>query len=306
MTSIPSTLENLKKHATKPLTQWLIHAAKRRSSITYGEAKHRLETEKGFDTIFPMMVGEPAGELMNRIQGIRRDCPLLNILLVRQDDRMPGDGAGPFMAKYLKDPRLASRGFRKRNLKRWREACNEIATVVYAFEDWEKIYRRVFRERLPAPAPAKSRDKDGIKHGREGEGRKHRSLRLWVKNNPGKIRRAYADFRTETEVVLDSADRVDVVCYGPYVTVAVEVKSSDSDDDDLRRGVFQCIKYRAVMQAMDMRAEAEIVALLVTQTNLPGDLKTLLRLHGIGHFRAPTHIGPVTRTKRRRPRRPRI
>lgn len=113
--SIPSILENLKKHAAKPLAQWLIDAAKRRSFITYGEAKHRLETEKGFDTIFSPMMGVPAGELMDRILDVEPDCPLLNILLVRQDDRMPGDGAGPYMAKYLNDRRLALHGFREQN-----------------------------------------------------------------------------------------------------------------------------------------------------------------------------------------------
>ena len=84
------TKENLKEHAAQPLAQWLIHAARRRSSITYGEAKLRLEREIGFSTIFPTTMGVPAGNLMYRMQDVRPDCPLLNILLVRQEDRMPG------------------------------------------------------------------------------------------------------------------------------------------------------------------------------------------------------------------------
>ena len=55
----------------------------------------------------------------------------------------------------------------------------------------------------------------------------------------------------------------------------------------LRRGVFQCIKYRAVMQAMDIRSDPDIIAILITQSRLPGNLKELLRLNRIGHFRAP-------------------
>lgn len=117
--------------------------------------------------------------------------------------------------------------------------------------------------------------------------RNHKALRLWVKDNPGAIGRAYEAFSAETEFVLDSADRVDVVYRGPSSTVAIEVKSCDSNLADLRRGVFQCIKYRAVMEAMDIRADPNIIALLVTQTSLPGDLQDLLRLHDIGHFKAP-------------------
>ncbi|WP_428096960.1 hypothetical protein [Candidatus Rariloculus sp.] len=65
----------------------------------------------------------------------------------------------------------------------------------------------------------------------------------------------------------------------------------DSDDTDRRRGVFQCIKYRAVMETMDMRSETQLVPLLVTQTALPGDLSDLVWRHGIRHFKAPGTLG---------------
>ena len=284
------TKENLKEHAAQPLAQWLIHAARRRSSITYGEAKLRLEREIGFSTIFPTTMGVPAGNLMYSMQDVRPDCPLLNILLVRQEDRMPGEGAGPFMADYLGDRRLASPGFRDRHPRRWRSACDEIATDVYAFADWNKVYRDAFGARLPVPTQPQGTENDGIRHNRKGEGPNHKALRLWVRDHPAKVRGGYANFATNTEVVLDSADRVDVVYYGPDSTVAIEVKSSDSDDTDLRRGIFQCIKYRAVMEAMDIRQDAQVDTVLVTQRSLPSDLRPLLRLHGIGHFKAPNHL----------------
>ena len=287
MKPLKGTNENLRNHATKPLAQWLIEAAKRRSSITYGEAKLRLEKEKGFGTIFSPRMGKPAGELMDRILKVRPNCPLLNILLVKQENRMPGDGAGSYMARYLRIRKLQVDGVRKSDPKLWRDAFDKIATKVYAFNEWDQVYHEVFEESLPTPNPSKGNETDGINHGRKGEGKKHKALRYWVKNNPHKIRRVYATYRTETEVVLDSGDRVDVTYFSPRVTVAIEVKSSDSNEADIRRGVFQCIKYRAVMRAMDIRSDVKIVPFLVTQTDLPGDLKHLVRLHGITHFKAP-------------------
>ena len=281
------TKKNLKEYAAQPLAQWLIHAARRRSSITYGEAKLRLEREIGFSTIFSPAIGVPAGNLMDRMLHVRPGCPPLNVLLVRQEDRIPGEGAGPFMADYLSNRRLASTGFRDRHPRRWRSACDEIATDVYAFDDWNELYRDAFGERLPAPTQPQGTENDGIRHARRGEGPNHKALRLWVRDHPGKIRGGYANFATDTEVVLDSADRVDVVYYDPDSTVAIEVKSSDSDDTDLRRGIFQCIKYRAVMEAMDIRQDAQVDTVLVAQRPLPRDLRPLLRLHGIGHFKAP-------------------
>ena len=286
-----ATRDNLRQHAAPPLTQWLIHAAKRRSSLTYGEAKRRLETELDFDTIFPPMMGVPAGALMNRILRVRSDCPLLNILLVRQRDAMPGDGAGSFMADYLGRPRLATDGYRDKHPRQWRAACDEVATDVYAFGEWDQVYREAFGQNLPTATSSEGTERDGISRARSGEGPNHRALRLWVRDNPGRIRRGYRNFDTDTEVFLDSADRVDVVYYGRTLTVVLEVKSVDSDDADLRRGVFQCIKYRAVMEAMDIRSEPQVVPVLITQTPLPGDLAELVRRHGIQHFRAPDDLG---------------
>ena len=65
---------NLKQRAAPPLAQWLIHAARRRSSVTYGEAARRLEIE--FDKVFPTRMGIPAGALMHRILEVQLDCPL--------------------------------------------------------------------------------------------------------------------------------------------------------------------------------------------------------------------------------------
>lgn len=281
------TKQNLRRHAAKPLTRWLIRAAKDRSFVTYGQAKRRLETEAGFTTIFSAHMGVPAGELMYRIQDIMPDCPLLNVLLVQQGDKMPSEGAGPFMADYIGNPRLADPEFRTQDPQTWRAVYDRIARAVYAFDAWDGVYEDTFGEPLPHSSPPQGSERDGIRHARRGEGPRHRALRLWVRGHPGAIGRSYARFRTATEVVLDSADRVDVVYYGPNLTVALEVKSSDSDESDLRRGIFQCIKYRAVMQAMDIRTDAPIVAILVTQSPLPGDLKALARLHRIRHVRAP-------------------
>ena len=286
-----ATRENLRQHAAPPLTQWLIQAAKQRSSITYGNAKRQLESEIGFNTIFSSRMGMPAGVLMIRILNVRPDCPLLNILLVRQADGMPGPGAGPFMADYLGNRRLASPGFRDRHPQRWRAACDEIATDVYAFRDWDGVYDEAFGHPLPAATRSEGTERDGIRHARRGEGPNHKALRLWVRDNPSLVRPSYADFETDTEVVLESADRVDVVYYGPASTIVIEVKSLDSDDADLRRGVYQCIKYRAVMEAMDVRSEPHVVPVLVTQMRLPGDLAELVRRHGIRHFKAPANLG---------------
>lgn len=61
------------------------------------------------------------------------------------------------------------------------------------------------------------------------------------------------------------------------------MKSSISNDADITRGLYQCIKYRAVMEAM---ARAQQVApiihvILVLEARLPQALRRLKNLLGI-------------------------
>ena len=102
-----------------------------------------------------------------------------------------------------------------------------------------------------------------------------------MKDNPGEVEKRLGAVRAETEVELPSGDRVDVVIYGESATVAVEVKSRDSDWHDLRRGIYQCVKYRAVLHAQEDRPPVR--AWLVAESRLDGDSRALAKRLGVKH-----------------------
>ena len=112
----------------------------------------------------------------------------------------------------------------------------------------------------------------------------HRALRLWVQNHPEHIAEGLCDVAAETEVELLSADRVDVVYRSPREIVTIEVKSRDSSWPDLRRGVYQCIKYRAVMEAQEEGSGRAVRSLLVTESPLPADLKQTAKRLDVTHL----------------------
>lgn len=291
---IKPTIENLREYGSEPLTRWLITAAQERGTITYGEAKRRLEREHGFSTIFSAMMGKAAGAAMDNILAIDPNAPLINVLLVQQGDRMPGDGAGSYMARRFRRPILRGEDARKHHPEVWRNYFERAAAQVYAYRDWGALYEQVYeRDFQPDPEAARRRnhrdgtERDGLPRGRRGEGENHKSLRLWVTRNPKEVLPKLAVVRTETEVELWSGDRVDAVYYGASSTVAIEVKSRDSNVADMRRGVFQCVKYRAVLQAMDAREAAPVRALLITETPLQSDLVKLAGRLKIRHIIVP-------------------
>ena len=288
--TLRGTDENLTAYAVQPVTRWLIDAAHRETTLTYGEASRYLTLEHGFGKIFSTRLGFVAGALMDRIHKERPDAPLLNALLVRQDDLYPGEGVSWYMARRFRRLWLEDKSNRDRRWEDWKQFADRAIEEAYQFADWAGVYRDVFKARLTADGPFHEppAEADGQLGGRGvGEGPNHRALRLWVKDNPGRITPRLRVLGAKTEFELPSADRVDVVYFAPGKSVVIEVKSRDSNHADLKRGVFQCIKYRAVKAADEARAEADTLAILVTETDLPGDLEALARLHGVRHVRVP-------------------
>lgn len=295
-----STNENLLDHGLAPTMRWLIAVALDGSTMTYGELGEKLEKEAGFSRIFRTRIGFVVGSLMGRIQRIEPNAPLLNVLTVNQKDRQPSKGAGSYMAAHFHEKRLHRDNAKELFPKLWKRSFKRAAGEVYKLsaDEWAQLYQRVFGAVLDGQMIDKERDdrrkgaeKDGIPTGRNygsgGEGPYHKALRLWIKENPGYVDSAFANATADTEVDLDSGDRIDVVYKLIDRTVVVEVKSRISNEVDFLRGVYQCIKYRAVRQAMDVRGNALVEAVLVTESGVTGEIAALLKLHGIRHYIAP-------------------
>ena len=283
---IKSTDANLRsKVATEPLTGWLISAAKQRTTLTYGEGKRRLEVECGFGTIFSMKMGIVAGAVMDKILKRERSAPLLNVLLVCGDTRQPGAGVRGHLAEHFpKEKWLREKGAHKNYPDFWKRIVKQATREVYVFPHWDDLYKRVSgRNYEHDPVIIEGTERDGLRWGRKGEGENHKALRLWVKDNPDRIKKKFHGVRTETEVELLSGDRVDVVYYAKTENVAIEIKSRDSNRDDLQRGIFQCVKYGAVLRAQNLQQTFPVHSLLVTESKLDPDLGHLAKKLGVKH-----------------------
>jgi len=87
--------------------------------------------------------------------------------------------------------------------------------------------------------------------GSGGEGENHKILKEYVYNHPEVIGKKDIKKR-DMEHILLSGDRLDV--YFELVDgskVAVEIKPSTSPDADVMRGLYQCVKYKAILDAED-------------------------------------------------------
>ena len=84
----------------------------------------------------------------------------------------------------------------------------------------------------------------GKVHGFGGEGAEHLALKEYVASHPNVVSAKESGL---TEHIILSGDRVDI--WFPESQIAVEIKPETSSDSDILRGLFQCVKYKATLDA---------------------------------------------------------
>jgi hypothetical protein len=108
-------------------------------------------------------------------------------------------------------------------------------------------------------------------------------LKEFVARNPGRIGLTGKIPKAVVELPLPSGDKLDVSFRGKARWVAVEVKSAISAEEDIVRGLFQCVKYRAVLEAVQA-SEVQpqgARAILVLEGSLPSILVPLCNILGV-------------------------
>jgi len=87
------------------------------------------------------------------------------------------------------------------------------------------------------------------KHFGTGEGPQHKALKEYIYAHPESVGIRNL-VKSDTEFILLSGDRLDVYFEQKDGSrTAVEVKSKISTDDDILRGIYQCVKYKAILDA---------------------------------------------------------
>jgi hypothetical protein len=249
--------------------------------VTYGAIRDELQHQLKVRRIFPTQIGYVAGSLMNQILEIEPDAPLINVLITRPDG-IPGGGAG----EYLAD-RYENNSYRKWGNVPTREKLEVIARErekVFKYRKWGAINEELFgrnaesKIRFIKGSEVDGRSSNGMNHGGPAESDEHKKLKEWVASNPLKVGLAKSFEKGTTEAPLLSGDTIDVLFSDGNDHVVVEVKSCRSNDADLQRGIYQCVKYRAVKEAEHAPNKVNVRALLVGERILNTELMSRARL----------------------------
>lgn len=145
-------------------------------------------------------------------------------------------------------------------------------------------WNRVLQE-LGLSEVVPEREHKGSRYGSLGESEAHRALKEHVRDRPD-IVGLDRDTPGILEYELPSLDTIDVLFKAPAEWVAVEVKSKVSDrlPEDYERGIYQTVKYAALLRAMarddNYAVPSGCRTMLVLESRLPRQYAGLARAFG--------------------------
>lgn len=216
----------------------MIHWAKTgHNEHTYGDLAHAIGKSKfsgiGHALYFVQQV------LDNLSTKSSREIPTLNSLCKNAKTMLPSEGFEFVSPQYNDLDENGKRVFVK-----------GLDSNAMNFPHWDWVLKEL---ELKEAVPFTEEQLEAIKNPRciyGGEGEEHKILKEYICQHPESINYKDVDF-AETEHILPSGDRLDVYFeLSDGTHVALEVKPSISPDQDIARGVFQCVKYYAVMDAL--------------------------------------------------------
>ena len=250
--------------------------------VTYGAVKSELEYQLEIQNIFSTRIGAVAGALMDKIIEIKPGAPLINVLITNPTG-IPGDGAGGYLAERYNKPEL--RNWKKISLNEKKEIIEREREKIFKYQEWEEINQELFgksaNDRLRTASGTEYDYEKPTQHGGPAESDEHRNLKNWVASNPHEIgiRESFGPGKMESRLL--SGDEIDVLFSDGSSFRVVEVKSCRSNDEDFKRGIYQCVKYREVKKAEHAPYKIDVQSILVTERKLNPGLKERADLLGV-------------------------
>ena len=263
----------------------LVEYVRNRREITYSEWNAEIVRRGIGSHVFVVQYGYPAGTIGDACEAYAAETgvpvPPINLMVVNKKTRVPGPGADNyfrrFCARFLDcdvDPKRLS-------LRAKRALVDRAQEEIFDFPSWGDVLEACGLTDTEAPRSKPKRRRPRRSGWRTGpESDEHKRLKKQVADDPALVG-LKTDENGAQEHTLWSGDRLDV--YFERAAVGVEVKTTDAGFDEIHRGIFQCVKYRAVLRAQQIHDRRIPTAdcLLALGGALPEELEEIVSLFGI-------------------------
>lgn len=258
----------------------LVRQAKAQKTIFYADLAKELTIPNPRNLNF--VLGS-VGQSILKLAGERgEEIPPIQCLVVNQADGLPGEGVGFFIDKHV---------FKGMSKRQRRVVVEGQLQKIFAYPSWDSVLAAFsMKAALSDFSTVVRRAAAGGRAGGESEDHKH--LKEHVAANPSILGLRPSVAKGVNEYVLPSGDMLDVLFREGDEWIAVEVKSHISDDADLVRGLFQCVKYLAVLEALLVATSRppNARAALVISRSFPVELLPLKHVLGVEVIEIPIPV----------------
>jgi hypothetical protein len=259
----------VRARAALPMLVQLAHAGR---DITYGKLAEPLGMKN------PRTLNYPLGCIGQAIESLSKkwgeSIPVIQCLVVNQGTGLPGEGVGWFVRDKGE--------FASLPLRKQRAIIRGIHAEVFAYPRWHDVLRALGLEPVRSDFSESLQAAANYRGG--GESEQHKALKRYVATHPAIVGVPVRAAPGEQEFPIPSGDTIDVFFHHGGVRTAVEVKSRISPEADIVRGLFQCVKYRAVLEAqvnVDGAHDDIVNVVLALEGALPQRLEELRRVLGV-------------------------
>ena len=220
---------NLTKERSRAILPILVRQAMARQKIKYKDLGEELGLHHRA-LRYPLgCIGDILSEMSEQWP---EEIPQIQGLVVNQETGLPGDNV--HFLRHRPDPRE-------------KEAIVEaVLGKVFSYPRWLDVLEELG---LSPAAPLNSQFEPPANGRGTRESEAHKRLKEYVAQHPESVGLNKSLAPGETERKLQSGDIPDVLFRDQNCRIAVEVKSRISNQNDLRRGLFQCVKYQALLRA---------------------------------------------------------
>ena len=261
------TTENIKQLSLQALPI-LVRSARQRKIVTYPELTDQLGKH-------PHISAHILRYIRDEIC-IPRGLPLISAIVVHKNTLSPGDGFLPEGAAHLTQAEK-------------KQKYEELRDQVFAFRGWEDLL--IDLGLAQAPVTPEELDEEGRQYnemmertGGGGEDEPHQLLKEYIANHPERLGLLKAH-PGQMEYKFISGDVGDVVFELDNRCVVAEIKNGMRGE--LVKGVYQAIKYRALLTAEKGKGSPYLVSAWLVAYEIPEDIADFARLFDIRCLKVP-------------------
>ncbi|MDH6265035.1 hypothetical protein M2360_000416 [Rhizobium sp. SG_E_25_P2] len=266
----PISGESLYQERARRALPMLVRQAESGNSIFYSDLADELGMSNPRNLNF--VLGSIGRTLENLSKRWKQKIPPIQCLVLNKNTHLPGEGIGWFLIK--------KEDFSSLSTVRKRAIVDAELAHIYGYPRWREVLQILD---LPPVNQSFAKVNEAAAGRGGGESESHRKMKEFVAVHPEVVGLPASTAGGKCEHPLPSGDKLDVSFVTKAGWIAVEVKTEISNEADIVRGLYQCVKYVAVMQAVEASENREISAQAFSAIagKLPKNLLPLKNMLGV-------------------------